>query len=396
MSLTLLLDMDDTLLANDMEHFLPAYLHQLGAHLQGCVPQDQMIPALMAGTKAMVQKRLPEKTLETAFDEVFYPRTGQSKAQLSGRLEDFYSRVYPALKSVTRVKPEAVEFVDWAFAQAYSVVIATNPLFPRSAIEQRLDWAGLPLSKYPFRLVTSFEQFHFSKPNPAYYAEILGQLGWPEQTAVMIGNSLEDDIQPARALGLPAFHLREEACTDGGDAGGFGRLKDWLKQIETGAIVMPQTPQALRALLASTPAALETLAARLDRIQWNVRPRPQEWSLGEIFCHLRDVDVELNLPRLLRIQQEDSPFISAEATDVWAEERHYLLEDPGLALEKFIQARTKLLQAMDRLSPQDWSRPARHAIFGPTTLSELLSFSITHDQNHIRQGAKNIRWLQGS
>lgn len=390
MSLTLLLDMDDTLLINDMDRFLPAYLQQLGAHLQDCIAQDRMIPALLAGTKAMVQKQCPQETLETAFDVVFYPQTGRSKAQLSSQLEDFYRRIYPALRSVTSVKPEAVDFVDWAFAQGYSVSIATNPLFPRMAIEQRLEWAGLPTSKYPFALVTSFEQFHFSKPNPAYYAEILGQLGWPEHPAAMVGNSLLDDIQPAQVLGLPAFHLHND-----GDGVDFPRLKEWLKQVEAGDLKLEQSPQALRALLASTPAALETLAASLDRSLWNVRPRENEWSLGEIFCHLRDVDVEVNLPRITRIRQENTPFISAEATDVWADKRAYLQEDAGLALQELIQARMQLLEVLERLSPPDWALPARHAIFGPTTLGELIGFSITHDQDHIRQVSKSIRWLKG-
>lgn len=394
MSLTLLLDMDDTLLSNEMERFLPAYLQKLGSYLQDHVPQGQMIQALMAGTKAMVHKQTPEKTLEEAFDEVFYPSIGYTKAQLSTRLFDFYEQIYPALQSVTGVRPEAVEFVEWAFSQGYTIAIATNPLFPKTAIEQRLAWAGLPLSKYPFALVTSFETFHFAKPNPAYYVEILGQLEWPEQPAAMVGNSLTDDIQPALILGIPAFHLNTLPSTNNHPSGDFSQLKPWLKKVESAPIPLPQTPAALAAMLSSTPAVLETLSQGLDRSLWGRRPKPKEWSLGEIFCHLRDVDVEVSLPRIQRIRQENSPFLTAEATDVWAEERDYLHEDPAKALDGFLKARSTLLQTLQQLEYQDWSRPARHAIFGPTSLGELLTFTITHDQNHIRQVAKSIRWLK--
>ncbi|MFB2351719.1 HAD family hydrolase, partial [Priestia megaterium] len=72
------------------------------------------------------------------------------------------------MQSVTQVRPEAVDFVDWAFAQGYTIAIATNPLFPRTAIEQRLAWAKLPVDKYPFKIVSSYEGFHFAKPNPAF------------------------------------------------------------------------------------------------------------------------------------------------------------------------------------------------------------------------------------
>lgn len=394
MSLTLLLDMDDTLLVNDMDRFLPVYLQKLAAHLQDSVSPDRMIQSLMAGTRAMVHKQLPAKSLEVTFDEVFYPGIKGTKEQYSGKLHDFYTRVYPDLKSVTAPMPGAVKFVEWAFAQGYTIAIATNPLFPRSAIEQRLAWAGLPISKYPFALVTSFESLHFAKPNPAYYAEILGQLEWPEQPAVMVGNSLTDDILPARSTGLSAFHLLKDSSTDGAGTGTFEQLKEWLKTIEGKEFAIPSTAQALTALLASTPAALEILASRLDESGWNQRPRSNEWSLGEVFCHLRDVDIEVTLPRIERIVREYAPFITAEETDVWADERDYLHEDAALALDGFTRARTDLLLALQHIQPLDWSRPARHAIFGPTTLGELLTFTITHDQNHLRQVAKTIRWMK--
>ncbi|GAP14999.1 predicted hydrolase [Longilinea arvoryzae] len=395
MSLTVLLDMDDTLLTNEMERFLPAYLQELSSHLQNRVPQDRMIQFLLAGTKAMVQNQLPGKTLEQAFDEVFYPGIGCAKNELSAQLADFYANAYPALKSVTSVRPDAVEFVEWAFSQGYRIAIATNPLFPKTAIEQRLAWAGLPVTKYPFALVTSFETFHFAKPNPAYFAEILGQLEWPEGPAVMVGNSLKEDIQPAQALGISTFHLQVEASQNGANAGNFSQLKTWLKKVAKSQPTQPQTPQALTALLSSAPAALQTLSAGLDTNRWNQRPKENEWSLGEIFCHLRDVDIEVTIPRTQRIQHEDTPFITAEVTDVWAEKRHYLQENPIRALEDFTQARTRLLLQLQQLGAADWSRPARHAIFGPTTLGELLAFTITHDQNHIRQVAKTMRWLKG-
>jgi len=393
MTLILLMDMDGTLLNNDMEHFLPQYLQKLGNHLQDHVPPARMVQSLLAGTKAMVAKQFPDKTLEQSFDEVFYPGIDGEKAKLAGSIFDFYENTYPTLKVTTSVIPEAQEFIRWAFSQNYTIAIATNPLFPRSAIEQRLAWAGLPVSEYPFALVTSFENFHFAKPNPAYYAEILGQLGWPDQPAVMVGNSFSDDILPAQSIGLPAFLLNPSSKSPQSTAERFGQVKKWVKEFETAIPTFSQTPQALTTLLASTPAAITTLVSNLEQNRWTNRPRPSEWSLGEVFCHLRDVDLEVTLPRTLRILQESSPFITAEETDVWADQRNYLQEDAPEALDGFVEARIHLLRVLKKLTPYDWSRPARHAIFGPTTLSELLVFTVTHDQNHIRQIAKNIEWL---
>jgi len=46
---------------------------------------------------------------------------------------------------------------------------------------------------------------------------------------------------------------------------------------------------------------------------------------------------------------------------------------------------------LDRLTPDEWQRPARHAIFGPTHLQELVAFTSEHDRLHLRQMRENIR-----
>ncbi len=48
---TILLDLDDTLLANSMDTFLPAYFQALGSHLAGIVDQGEMLNELIAGTQ---------------------------------------------------------------------------------------------------------------------------------------------------------------------------------------------------------------------------------------------------------------------------------------------------------------------------------------------------------
>ena len=49
MSLTILLDLDDTLLGNSMDTFLPAYMQALGEYLAPYAPPEKMIPALLDG-----------------------------------------------------------------------------------------------------------------------------------------------------------------------------------------------------------------------------------------------------------------------------------------------------------------------------------------------------------
>jgi hypothetical protein len=112
---------------------------------------------------------------------------------------------------------------------------------------------------------------------------------------------------------------------------------------------------------------------------------PNEWSPTEWACHLRDVELEINQPRVKKLLSETNPFIAAVDSDVWAEARAYTLQDGPAALASFNAARRDTLAMLENLTDDDWQRPARHGVFGPTTLQELMSFAFEHDRTHVRQ-----------
>jgi FMN phosphatase YigB (HAD superfamily) len=393
MTLTLLLDLDDTLLSNDIySAFLPAYMNALGKHMAAFVEPNTMIQELLAATQVMLTNNSPAYTLEQAFDEYFYPAIGRTKEELIPVLEQFYDEVYPGLSVFTVRRPEAAHLLDYVEKQGHVPVIATNPLFPRKAILHRLRWAGLGPDTILFPLITTYENFHFAKPNPAYFAEILAQLGWPDRPAVVIGNSLEDDLIPAAKLNLPVFWVTPEPTAlpegfhDLSASGSLSDISSWLRKVEAFAPRQSfTTPPALLAVLKSTPAAFDSVSKKLTERQWKERPASGEWSLTEIFCHMRDVDREVNIPRFEKITSDSNPFVAGIDTDSWAEERAYYKENGPTALTEFIDTRFQLIQKLEGLDESEWQLPARHAIFGPTNIKELVSFITTHDRSHIQQ-----------
>jgi FMN phosphatase YigB (HAD superfamily) len=205
MPFTLLLDLDDTLLATNMDAFIPAYFQALSAALAKKVAPEIMLRALTSGTRAMMANLDPALTLREVFDSIFFPRLGLEREEIQAEIDRFYDEVFPGLGVLTKPIPEAVRLVDWAFAQGHRVVIATNPLFPLKAVQHRLRWAGLPPEKYPFTLVTSYESLHYTKETVAYYPEVLAQLGWPDDPAVMVGDDIEREVKPTRAAGFPVY-----------------------------------------------------------------------------------------------------------------------------------------------------------------------------------------------
>jgi hypothetical protein len=45
----------------------------------------------------------------------------------------------------------------------------------------------------------------------------------------------------------------------------------------------------------------------------------------------------------------------------------------------------KLINTLEGIKPEDWNRPARHALIGPTTLRELMKIATEHDWLHMAQ-----------
>lgn len=73
MSLTLLLDLDDTLLNTNLPAFMPAYFQALADHVCGHVPSDKLLRALMNGVNRMNENEDPRKSLREVFELYFYP-----------------------------------------------------------------------------------------------------------------------------------------------------------------------------------------------------------------------------------------------------------------------------------------------------------------------------------
>ncbi len=397
MTLTLLLDLDDTLLGNSQKAFIPAYLSALGQHLAPYVDPDHMVPTLLAATRQMMVAGTAERTLEETFSAAFYPPLGLDRAAIRPALENFYANHYPRLSTMTHRRPEAIELIRQSLERGYRIGISTSPLFPRTATLQRLEWAGLSAQEYPFQLISTFETFHFAKPEPAYFAEFLAQMGWPEGPVLVVGDDIKMDVLPAQECGLPVFWTPIDPAANwelSSPSPAQGKLSDvlaWLDQTPPENLVPNLSqPAALKAILRATPAALDTLTRQVDSQQWHIRPAQNEWCATEILCHLRDVELEVNLPRLKRCLVEENPFIAGRTTDHWAEERDYIHQNLPAALQQLRTHRSELLTILESLSQQNWQRPIRHAIFGPTTLQDMVRIIADHDRLHIQQVYRSI------
>jgi FMN phosphatase YigB (HAD superfamily) len=231
----ILMDLDNTLLENDMERFVPAYLSALGEHLSNLFPPETLIRHLLRATNAMVANTDPACTNMEAFGTAFFPALGRTREELEPLFDDFYAARFPHLRRLTKPVPAARPVLEWAFGRRFQVAIATNPLFPPTAIEQRLAWAGTPADEFAFDLITSYDIMHATKPHPAYFLEIAAKLGRRPEECLMVGDDWRMDIRPALSTGMPAYWIADpgsETPSDEPAPAGQGNLADFARWVQ--------------------------------------------------------------------------------------------------------------------------------------------------------------------
>ena len=151
MTLTILFDLDDTLLIGSTMNFIPAYLESFSAQLSQITDQpEKIIPAMLAATERMSQNNDPSKTLKEVFDADFYPAMGWDFQTPQRLIKDFYLTQYPKFREMTSPNPTGLDLVKKISACGDQIIIATNPIFPILAVDQRIKWADLASEQQAF------------------------------------------------------------------------------------------------------------------------------------------------------------------------------------------------------------------------------------------------------
>ena len=119
---------------------------------------------------------------------------------------EFYRNEFNQVQEVCGFESMAAQIVHSLKDRGYRVVLATNPLFPAIATQNRIRWAGL--QPEDFEYITTYENSHYCKPNPDYYREILEQLHLQSEECLMVGNDVGEDMI-TQQLGMKVFLLTD-------------------------------------------------------------------------------------------------------------------------------------------------------------------------------------------
>ena len=200
-----LFDLDGTLLKMDQDEFVKTYFKYLAIHL---APRgyeaDKLLKVFWAGVAAMTAND-GSCSNEDAFWKVFTAAYGVNSIEDKPYIDEFYKNGFNQVEAVCGKYKEAKEIIMLVKEKGKIPVLATNPLFPHTATENRMRWAGLEPSD--FVEYTTYENCHYCKPNPKYYEELLQKLGLKLEECIMVGNDVEEDMVPTKQLGMQNFLL---------------------------------------------------------------------------------------------------------------------------------------------------------------------------------------------
>ncbi len=203
----ILFDLDGTLLGLDNDQFVTYYFKALAPKLAPHYPQTDFMTLIGTATEAMIRSDGTHGLLRDVFQETYDHSSPVKFADLEPVFLAFYENEFNQVAAVSRPLPLAPKVLEAAAAITPRIALATIPIFPRIAIEARLRWGHL--EHFPFSLITSFENMHYSKPNPHYFLEIAQKLGVNPEKCLMAGNDHRDDLAAA-SVGMETFLVSDD------------------------------------------------------------------------------------------------------------------------------------------------------------------------------------------
>ena len=201
----ILFDLDGTLIHFDHNLFIQNYLKLLGRKFAPFTDPATFAKHVWTATGYMIKNIDHTKTNAEVFWQYMAQNIDLSRSTLDPLIEDFYQNDFHELKTIITV-PKILPILNELIAKNMPISLATNPVFPLSAVKARLSWGNL--ENIPFKHITHYENSHYCKPQLAYFQEILDTLQLNAQDVLMVGNDVHEDLV-AGELGIKTYLLTD-------------------------------------------------------------------------------------------------------------------------------------------------------------------------------------------
>ncbi|MGM0602155.1 MAG: HAD family hydrolase [Bacillota bacterium] len=231
---TFLFDLDGTLLTIELDKFLELYFDALAEEFSYLTSsRDEFINILMSSTEKMIYNDGKVSNQEVFMKSFFDNVKVDSRDEVIDKFDDFYISTFPKLKDKLEIDDSTPpQIIDYLKSKNKRIVLATNPIFPREAVVERLRWAGLKEEDFDF--ISSYENMSSAKPNPIYFTDVLEIIEENAEKAVMIGNDMQEDMA-AVEVGITTYIIEDYVIDRGSpkvDPAWKGSLIDFFELLK--------------------------------------------------------------------------------------------------------------------------------------------------------------------
>jgi FMN phosphatase YigB (HAD superfamily) len=231
---TIMFDLDGTLTPTSDEDFLKAYFGLLALRFSrnGYEDKKAFLNAVWNGNRAMLRNDGTVINKERFWMEFLKEDPdGKKDEEL---FMNFYETDFQNTKSVLQDRRDLCGIFDSLREKGYTLILATNPVFPTPAIKTRLSWVNLATEHFDY--ISTYDNSSFCKPNIEYFSEILTKTGKSPADCIMIGNSPTEDMA-ALGAGIKSYLVtdylenpKNVPITDY-NTYTFGEISDMLKAL---------------------------------------------------------------------------------------------------------------------------------------------------------------------
>jgi predicted alpha/beta superfamily hydrolase len=140
-------------------------------------------------------------------------------------------------------------------------------------------------------------------------------------------------------------------------------------------------PQAVLAVLESSPALLVPMLQEIPEPLRKQRPIPGKWSAHEHLCHLAAFQAVLS-ERLERMLAEEAPPLTPYYPSAEEQAGSFLGLDTGEVMDRFTRERAAFVARLRELPPEGWERTGYHPEMPGYTVFRLARHAALHDLLH--------------
>jgi len=193
----ILLDLDNTMALFDEPGFYKRYFKRIAPYFSDLFPAGDFLKRMIRATQDLKENDGRLSNQEHFMATLARGAAEDQRGRIWRRFVKFYQEEYDRIERDVTAPPGLQETLDRLVARKLKLVLASNPIFPRSVHQKRAAWVGIDPA-FPWDLVTHIANMRYVKPRSGYFRQISAMLGIPPEQCLMVGNDPINDMAAGR------------------------------------------------------------------------------------------------------------------------------------------------------------------------------------------------------